>query len=222
MSFSGTPFPTFPTFPSTGFFGVQGAALGDLGPGLIRARRRIGDLVADVTVEERHSDRLTITQQPVEKTASITDHAYKEPPTVTIRAGWSASSQSAQGNPNYPADIYKQLLEYQDTVALLDVLTGKRKYENMLLAELEVYTDQDGEYALLAVMTFQKVILVETQVTDVPPNTQQKQPESTGSTVNRGTQNAKPNAQPNTQALNKSLANGSSIRRTTGTDQVAP
>lgn len=184
MSFSG--------FPTGGFFGITGAALGDLGPGLIKAKRDIQGLVADVTVEEHHEDRLTITQHPVEKTAAITDHAYKEPPTVTIHCGWSASSPQAGGDVDYPKAIYDTLLGFQDNVELLVIYTGKRRYEDMLLVEIEIVTDQDAEFALVASLTFQHVNLVETTTVSVPPNSTQKTPESTGSQVNRGPQNLKP------------------------------
>lgn len=62
---------------------------------LVRPKRLIGPFVANATVEESHEDELEITDHPVETGAQISDHAYKLPYTVTIRAGWSASPAGA-------------------------------------------------------------------------------------------------------------------------------
>lgn len=198
-----------------GILGLAGnALLGNISTGLIKPKRSINGLVADVTIEERHNDRLTITQQPVEKTASITDHAYKEPATVVIHCAWSSSVLSTSltnllnGNisgigdalsqisgsvtNSRPTSVYEQLLTFQNTVELLTIYTGKRKYDNMLLAEIEVITNQDSEFALVASLTFQNVILVETTTVAVPANDVQKDPQSTGSLVDRGAQNLQP------------------------------
>jgi len=58
---------------------------------LIRPRRGIGHITAQVTIEETHHDDLEITDHPVEQGAIISDHAYKRPAELVIRAGWSDS-----------------------------------------------------------------------------------------------------------------------------------
>lgn len=55
----------------------------------IRAPRRLNTIVPDVTVEESHSDRLTVTQHPVAKGTPISDHAFKNPATITMRIGFT-------------------------------------------------------------------------------------------------------------------------------------
>lgn len=49
------------------------------------------DIVAQATIEERHLDRLELTEHPIEQGAAITDHAYILPAEVVLRLGWSAS-----------------------------------------------------------------------------------------------------------------------------------
>ena len=90
-------------------------------------QRIIGSIVAQVTIEEEHHDKLIITNHPVEQGAMISDHAYKMPAMLTIRAGWSNSGlQSAISNLtslfnsvaantndlslNYAQTVYNQLL----------------------------------------------------------------------------------------------------------------
>lgn len=53
--------------------------------------RNIGGIVAEVTVKEQGRDDLTITSHPVERGAAISDHAFKNPATLTLQAGWSAA-----------------------------------------------------------------------------------------------------------------------------------
>jgi hypothetical protein len=48
-------------------------------------------LVAQITVEENHTDELEVTEHPVEQGAPIADHAYKRPSEVAIHMEWSNS-----------------------------------------------------------------------------------------------------------------------------------
>ena len=62
--------------------------------------RQIGGIMMDITIEEEGTDELTITEHPVEQGAAISDHAYKEPARLRIRAMCSNSSLQAQGASN--------------------------------------------------------------------------------------------------------------------------
>lgn len=167
------------------------------------AFRAIGPLTADVTVEEEHHDEMFITQHPVEQGAAISDHAFKQPARVHIRVGWSPAGEFSTGNslldsalaiipnapdPSYLTDIYANLLLLQDSASLLSVFTGKRAYANMLIRSLSVKTDQQTENALFVDVDLQQVIIVQTQTVSMPPNANQAQPQITGTTQQRGTQ----------------------------------
>ena len=56
---------------------------------LFTSRRQFAGIIPDVTIEEQHTDSLTITDQPVETGAAISDHAFKNPAEVTVKVGWS-------------------------------------------------------------------------------------------------------------------------------------
>jgi hypothetical protein len=65
-------------------------------PSWIRAPRSIGKvgtdksvIIPDVTIEENHSDRLTVTQHPIATGTPISDHAYLNPATITMRIGFT-------------------------------------------------------------------------------------------------------------------------------------
>lgn len=76
--------------------GYLGAAVGEalaVESILIQPQRQIGTVLPDVVVEEDHTDDLVITDHPVEYGANVTDHSFKRPCEVVIRAGWSNSTQ---------------------------------------------------------------------------------------------------------------------------------
>jgi hypothetical protein len=156
-----------------------------LGPVLILPRN-IAGFVADVTIEEIHRDRLAITRHPVEQGAAITDHSYKEPAEVTIRCGFSNSSLAALGNPNYVQSIYQQFLALQAGRTVFDILTGKRAYTNMLLAMLQVTTDEKSENALMMVAECHEIIIAQTQVVTVGSTSNMANPQLNGAVQNTG------------------------------------
>jgi hypothetical protein len=121
-------------------------------------------LVAQVTVEEDHEDELAITEHPVEQGAAITDHAYKRPAELRVRVGWSQSGGLPTNNAaSDVAQIYEQILTLQSSRRPFPVYTGKRAYNNMLVASLRVHTDSKLETTLLADISFKQILLVNTQ-----------------------------------------------------------
>lgn len=171
--------------------------------GTIKPRRNIGPMIANVTVEEIHNDEVEITQHPVERTADITDHAYPLPPTLVVRIGYAPAGAGGGGffgllpgvgDPVSLNSIYQQFLDLKDARELMEVQTGKRVYQDMLIKSLAVTTDQDTENALFITVTLQHVILVNTQTVKVPQNSVQKSPKVTGNQLNAGTKNATPNS----------------------------
>jgi hypothetical protein len=123
-------------------------------------------LRAQVTVEEEHDDELVITEHPVEQGAAITDHAYKRPAELRVRVGWSASGGLILGGAGAAADppsIYAEILTLQSSRRPFTVYTGKRSYDNMLIASLRTRTDSKLETSLVADITFRQILLVNTQ-----------------------------------------------------------
>lgn len=155
--------------------------------GLIVAKRSIGSITADITIEESGTDELAITEHPVEQGAAIVDHAYKRPATLTLRVAWSNSSPQAGGDDGYVRAIYAKLLALQVKREPVDIVTGKRSYSNMLLRTVAMTTDESTEYALFCTVTCQEIIIVQTETTSVPPASDQASPEKTAATINTGT-----------------------------------
>lgn len=163
-------------------------------------QRKISDFTAQVTVREDHTDDLTVTDQPVEQGAQISDHAFKVPARLTLLVGWSDSSDQSQGD-DYTRAIYARLLALQLTREPFSVTTGKREYENMLITSLGTTTTEDTEHALIATIGLREINIVQTQTTTVPPRENQADPEKTADTTNAGTKQAVPAQSANAKSL---------------------
>lgn len=173
--------------------------------------RRISNFIPNVTIEEHHTDELAITRHPVDRSGEITDHAYKEPPRLTVRCGYSNSPTlsvagiaslitslpgtlsnlfSGLGNPDYVSAVYQQFLALQEGRVPFSIVTGKRLYDNMLLERITTTTDERTENALILTLECRNVILVDTQVLTMPPASQQANPALTNPITLNGVKNA--------------------------------
>lgn len=153
----------------------------------VKPYRAIGDIQADVTVEEEGLDELTITQHPVEQGAPIADHAYKNPAQCMLRVAWSNSSPVAGYDLGYAQEVYDKLLTLQESRELFTLYTGKRVYPNMLLASVHLHTDQVSENGLFIRARCEQVIITQTTLTSVSSTSSVlTQPEKTAPVVNAG------------------------------------
>lgn len=149
-------------------------------------QRSIAGVTPDVTIEESARDELVITEHPVEQGAPISDHAYKRPCEVTIRAGFGEGY--GWDDVTAPGGAYGFLLSAQAAFTPFDLYTGKRKYTNMLIQGLSQTTDSHSEHTLMITVALREVILVATQLKESPTGvgSNQSAPESTGGSVDRG------------------------------------
>lgn len=147
-----------------------------------RHLRYIDDLpFASVTIEEDHDDELIITQHPVEFGAIISDHAYKKPAEVRIRCAWNNSGSTypvrgsysrqeplvSSGYEGYARAVYEEILALQESRVPFSAVTGKRIYNDMLVASVRVHTAPGSEYTLMADITLREIILVSTKTLSV-------------------------------------------------------
>lgn len=161
-------------------------------PATLIVKRQIGNLIAQVTIEENHLDELQITDHPVEQGAVITDHSFKRPAEVTIKAGWSNSSDQADGDLQFVQYTYGLLLDLQNNRQPFDILTGKRHYTNMLIQSLSTRTDQRSENSLFVVARCRQILMAVTQTVTLPAANVQADPSATAGTVKMGTVNLQP------------------------------
>ncbi len=149
----------------------------------VQPQRKIGSIKVQVILSENTNDTLTITKQPVQQGASITDHAYKEP------TAFSATMLFRDDLDKSLSEVYQDLLDLQISRVPFDIITPKRIYKSMLMATLSQTTDKNTENCLSINMSFQEIIIVNVTVTSVP-RVQQKTPGITGATEKVGKKSA--------------------------------
>lgn len=148
----------------------------------LSSKRTVGTIAVQTIVDEQTSDNLTITKQPVQQGASITDHAYLEPTTFSHTILYAAPGFTGGKSLK---QIYQQLLDLQASREPFTIVTPKRIYSNMLLTTLSMTTNKQTENALAIHAAYQQVILVPVFAT-VVPRQHQKNPGSNGATQNAG------------------------------------
>ncbi|ENS4774806.1 MULTISPECIES: phage baseplate protein [Klebsiella pneumoniae complex] len=171
--------------------------------------RRIGLMIPDVVVSERHSDALEVTEHPVERPTSagtgfIADHAYRRPSEVVMEIGFAGGGSlldfydtagiglSTPLNNMGPKEVYAELLKMQQERQLLDVTTGKRLYTNMVIRSLDVTTERTSENVLMATVTLREIITSQTQTVSVAAKENMKEGVNTSAVQNSGVKTPTP------------------------------
>lgn len=157
---------------------------------LLKPTRKLGNIAVQVVVNEQTTDSLTITRQPVQQGASITDHAYMEPTSFSHTIYFTSGGTTLGFSAGKSLDqIYQELLTLQQSAIPFDIVTPKRIYKNMLMASLTMTTDKLTENCLAIHATYQQVIIVPV-TTAVVDRVNQKYPGSTGATQSGGAKSA--------------------------------
>ncbi|MGH1498227.1 phage baseplate protein [Yersinia proxima] len=158
--------------------------------------RKIGLLVPSVIIAEKHQDTLEITEHPVEIGAAVNDHAYKRAAEVTMEVGFAGggslldfvdTSTIGLSLGKSPEEVYQELRDLQESKQPFDVITGKRKYSNMLIRGIEVTTDKTSENVLMCVLTLREVIMSQTESVTVADKENMQDGVSTSAMQNTGT-----------------------------------
>lgn len=151
-----------------------------------------GVIFADAVLEERHDDESIITENPVEIGSVTSDHAYDLPSELELTYCWAAASQQAKGDPSFLSTMYEQMLTLKQAKILLNVVTGKRSYQNMLIKSISEVTDKDTEYVLMLRVALRELPLTFTRTVSISSASQQSQPAKTMPTINGGAASLQP------------------------------
>ncbi|WP_083704436.1 phage baseplate protein [Serratia oryzae] len=166
-------------------------------------KRRIGIIVPNIVISEKHNDSTVITEHPVGVGAAINDHAYNRPADLVMELGFAGAGSlvdffdtSQYEIAGYelsigtsPREIYQQLLKLQNTFEHFTVITGKREYENMLIRSLDVTTDAATENVLMITITMQQINITNTQTITATPVEDMAQGQNTAGISNTGLKN---------------------------------
>ena len=153
---------------------------------------QLGDLVADVWVDERHRRELEATQNPVEFGSPITDHAFVKARKLSVT--FAVSNTHLVDNPTFSdtdrvEEARQTLYQLQDSRTLLTVktITGG-EYNNCLLTGIGWTTDVKNPYAVQFDLDLEEILIVTTEQTEYQAlPTEPKTENQTKPTSKRGT-----------------------------------
>lgn len=174
----------------------------------LHTKRKIGDLVLPVVLEEEHDDSNKITDHPVLQGGIISDHVIDEPAKLKISGAISDcvafnfltdvskkyfySNTTLAKGANTPSRIlYDMLLEMKKSRVLVDVMTTKRDYKNMVIERLNVSTTPETCHTLMFHVELREINVAVLKTTKIPKE-RQKEAKKTASAVQKGDLRAKP------------------------------
>lgn len=178
----------------------------------------------DAVIKESHSSPIKITKNPVELGADITDHAIIEPKKVQIEGvvsdtplGFEAATQlvdsatslfgsSDSEGVTRSQQAYNELDGIKNNRELVEIQTGLKLYENMLITDIKVSQDKETSKAVFLNIDAEEIIITETEIIKLPAS--QLEP---GNTVSQAQSNNSRGRQETTtpatdSAVNKSFA----------------
>jgi hypothetical protein len=131
----------------------------------------IGSLTIDAWISEDHDFTSKITAYPVESGAMISDNILNEPLRLRLTGIVSNSPmQDMQTGDEVPPDrdqsAYDSLMQIRDARAVVTVITGLKKYDNMALESLSIPRTASIGQALQFQASFIQIKIVTSQIVD--------------------------------------------------------
>lgn len=116
--------------------------------------RNIGAVPIDVVISEKHTSSLEVAEHPIEGGGLISDHAWRKPRKLIIE-GVIASIPAMSA--------WEALLSVQEAREPIDIVTGLKLYDSMVVKELTAERDQKTSRILSFTAELQEVIIVQSQ-----------------------------------------------------------
>lgn len=141
---------------------------------MLRARiPRLGNLVADVWVSERHRRELEVTKNPIEYGSPITDHGFVKARSLSVTFGVTNTpmiENNAFTSNDRVEEARRLLFELQDKIELLTVntITGG-DYENCLITSISWTTDKNSPHSAIFDIDLEEIVIVKTKQTEYEP-----------------------------------------------------
>jgi hypothetical protein len=150
-----------------------------------------GVLIADTVMEERADDDSVITENPVEIGSVVNDHAFDTPQELELIYVWDAVKQ-AGGQPGFLETTYQKVRDLKRAKIIVNCVTGKAQYQNLLIKGISNVTDRETENILVLRLTLKQLLLTLTQTVIISTAAQQSMPQKTMPTVNGGSVSLQP------------------------------
>jgi hypothetical protein len=145
--------------------------------------KSIGTILIDAFEDEDHHSVVTVTTSPVEDGSTISDNAIEEPDELIINGIVGAASilnpisslsslASGRGSLSSfisrPLDVDQALYALKHARQPIQVVTGLRVYQNMVITDYRVKRNKDTGGALHFTAYLKQIIIVQSQTTSVP------------------------------------------------------
>ena len=152
---------------------------------LVYTKTNIGGWFFDAYLKMTHTSRLTITEQPVQTGAALTDHAYLQPRELSMEIGMSNVAKSFvpgqfEGGYSRSVTAFEVLKKLQELRVPIQVHTRLGLYENMLIEVLSAPDDYTTLEGLRCTVTFKEIFVAQVRTVKISAR-----PEVTDS-MNRG------------------------------------
>jgi hypothetical protein len=122
-------------------------------------KSKIGSVFLDATLLETHESTSVATSFPIEDGSFISDYIINNPETLQITGLVTDTPLSFFSGFNRSITAFNELLRAQKNKELLNVVTGVKIYENMVLTSINVPRDSQTGSSLTFNISLQKVIL---------------------------------------------------------------
>ncbi len=153
----------------------------------IRTKRDFAGIKLDAVLSEDYSSPITLTKNPVEFGAEITDHAIIQPKKYTLQGVVSntpldiagalgsivdsvsgAFGDSSGTNKSRSQSAYEVLQEIKNAREPIEVQTGLGILENMVILDIQVNQTKTTSKAIYFTAPMEEVIITNTQVLTFP------------------------------------------------------
>lgn len=135
------------------------------------AQKTIGGIQIDAFVDEGHEKSAEATEYPVEDGARITDHVISSPDTLSLTCVVGVAplgSTDLDTGVNRPLDVYDSLTELMEARETIEVVTGLKVYQNMIITGFSVPRTKDNGRSLEFTMSLKKIEIRASQSTAIP------------------------------------------------------
>lgn len=177
----------------------------------IRTQKSLAGVELDAVISETHNNTISLTKNPVELGADITDHAIIEPKKITIVAqvsdtplGTAALGEivdsvtgffgtSTSQNLTRSTAAYNAIKEIMQQKEPIEVQTKLVLYTDMLITSLNITQDKDTSRVALMNITLQEVLITSSEIVQFDPDDllEGQVREQASSAQKRGRQEAK-------------------------------
>lgn len=157
-----------------------------------------GNIYFDAVLNTDHNTSVTPTEHPVQSGASISDHAFVNPPEITLEIG----NSDVHHTDGYSAQSFQRLEAIMEKRDLVTLVTRLNTYTDMLITSISVPDNYETLYGLKATIIFKHIKVVTVATVQVQPTVSgSKNPKSQSDTPSKTAKEKK--AQADSEAQRK-------------------